>query len=178
MDHVQAEVDPEYVNEGELRMNALIVYDSVFGNTEQVAREIGKGLEAGGSVQILRVTEVRMDQLSGLELLAVGSPTRGFRPTEGITAFLKGLPEGGLNGMKVAAFDTRIAPEDIKPRILGFLVKIGGYAAPSIAGRLAKAGGRLAAPPEGFAVSGTEGPLKEGELERAADWGRLCGGIQ
>ena len=67
----------------------------------------------------------RVDRLSGLEYLVVGSPTRGFRPAEGITTFLKGIPEGRLNGAKVAAFDTRIAPEDIKSRILRFLVKIG-----------------------------------------------------
>ena len=158
-------------------MNALVVYDSVFGNTERVAREIGKALEAAGSVQTLRVTEVKMDQLSGLELLVVGSPTRGFRPTEGIVAFLKGLPEDRLNGLKVAAFDTRIALEDIKSPIFRFLVKTGGYAAPSIAKRLEKAGGRLAVPPEGFAVVGTEGPMKQGELERAAEWAGRCGGV-
>jgi len=113
-----------------------------------------------------------------LEYLVVGSPTRGFRPTEGITTFLKGIPEGRLNGAKVAAFDTRIAPEDIKSRILRFLVKIGGYAAPSIAKRLEQAGGRLIVPPEGFAVTGTEGPMKQGELERAAEWARGCRRIQ
>jgi flavodoxin len=159
-------------------MKALVVYDSVFGNTEQVAREIGKALEAGGNVQTPRVTEVDMDQLSGLELLVVGSPTRGFRPTEGITQFLKSLPEGRLNGVKVAAFDTRIDMEDIKSPILRFLVKKGGYAAPSIAKRLQRAGGRPVAPPEGFAVKGTEGPLKQGELERAAEWAGRFGGIQ
>jgi len=159
-------------------MKALVVYDSVFGNTEQVAREIGKALEAGGSVQTLRVTEVETDQLTGSELLVVGSPTRGFRPTAGITAFLKRLPDGRLDGLKVAAFDTRIAPEDIKSPILRFLVNTAGYAAKSIARRLEKAGGRLVAPPEGFAVEGTEGPLKHGELERAAEWARRCGAIQ
>ncbi len=158
-------------------MNALVVYDSVFGNTEKVAREIGRSLEAGGSVQVLRFTEVKTDQLSGLELLVVGSPTRGFRPTKGITALLKGLSDGRLNGLKVAAFDTRIALEDIESRILRFMVNVGGYAAPSIARRLEKAGGQLVLPPEGFAVEGTEGPMKQGELERAAEWGRRCGGI-
>ena len=155
-------------------MKALVVYDSVFGNTEQVARQIGKALEAEGSVQTLRVTDVGTEQLSGFELLVMGSPTRGFRPTEGITAFLKGLPEGKLDGVRVAAFDTRIALEDIKSRILRFLVKIGGYAATSVARRLEAAGGRLVVPPEGFAVTGTEGPMKQGELERAADWGGQC----
>jgi len=155
----------------------MVVYDSVFGNTEKVAREIGKALETGGNVQTLRVTEVKMDQLSGLELLVVGSPTRGFRPTEGITGFLKRLPEEPLKGLKVAAFDTRIALEDIKSPILRFLVKIGGYAAPSIHKRLEKAGGLPVVPPEGFAVKGTEGPMKQGELERAAEWARRCGGF-
>lgn len=159
-------------------MNALVVYDSVFGNTEKIAREVGKVLEARGSVQTLRVTDVGPEQLAELELLVVGSPTRGFRPTEGITAFLKTLPDARLSGMKVAAFDTRIALEDIKSRILRALVKIGGYAASTIARRLEAAGGRLVVPPEGFAVNGTEGPMKQGELERAADWGRRCGGIQ
>ena len=56
--------------------------------------------------------------------------------------------------------------------------KTGGYAAPSIAKRLEKAGGRLAVPPEGFAVVGTEGPMKQGELERAAEWAGRCGGVQ
>ena len=159
-------------------MKAIVVYDSIFGNTEQVAREIGTVLEARGSVEIARVTAVKEDQLSGLELLVVGSPTRGFRPTDGVTAFLKALPEGSLDGVKVAAFDTRIAMEDVKSRILRFLVKIGGYAASAIAKRLEAAGGRLVVPPQGFAVTGTEGPMKQGELERAADWGRRCGGIQ
>jgi hypothetical protein len=61
---------------------------------------------------------------------------------------------------------------------LRFLVKVGGYAAPSIAKRLGLAGGRLVVPPEGFAVTGTEGPMKQGELERAAEWAKCCGGIQ
>jgi flavodoxin I len=159
-------------------MNALVVYDSVFGNTEKVAREIGRALEASGSVQTLRVTEANTDRLGGLDLLVVGSPTRGFRPTEGIISFLKAMPEGRLHGLKVAAFDTRIAPEDIKSPILRFLVKVGGYAAPSIAKRLEQADGRLVVPPEGFAVTGTEGPMKQGELERAAEWGKRCGAAQ
>ena len=45
-----------------------------------------------------------------------------------------------------------------------------GYAAPEIARSLERNGGTLLAPPEGFVVLGMEGPLKEGELERAAGW--------
>jgi flavodoxin I len=54
-------------------------------------------------------------------------------------------------------------------------VKLFGYAAEPIAAKLQKKGGTLAAPPEGFFVGGTEGPLKEGELERAAQWARRVG---
>ena len=151
-------------------MKAMVIYDSVFGNTEQVAREIGNSLDSQENVEILRVSSTKPDQLTGLELLFVGSPTRGFRPTEGISNFLKRIPADGLEGIKVAAFDTRISINDIKSSILRFLVKMGGYAAKPIADRLQKKGGDLIVPPEGFFVNGTKGPMKEGELERAAEW--------
>jgi flavodoxin len=56
--------------------------------------------------------------------------------------------------------------------ILRILVNLFGYAAKPIADRLEKKGGERIMPPEGFFVEGTEGPLKEGELERAADWAK------
>jgi hypothetical protein len=70
------------------------------------------------------------------------------------------------------AFDTRFTESNIAeaPAILGFFVRIFGYAAEPIAGRLEKKGGELVLPPEGFYVGDTEGPLLEGELERAAAW--------
>jgi hypothetical protein len=48
----------------------------------------------------------------------------------------------------------------------------GGYAASTIAKTLEKKGGKLAVPAEGFFVTGEQGPLKDGELERAAAWAR------
>jgi flavodoxin I len=72
--------------------------------------------------------------------------------------------------MKVAAFDTRIAVEDVKNGFLTFMVKIFGYAAKPIADGLKKTGGVLVVVPEGFFVKGSEGPLRDGELERAASW--------
>jgi hypothetical protein len=56
--------------------------------------------------------------------------------------------------------------------VLSFFVELFGYAAKPIADRLRKKGGSLVAPPEGFYVAGTEGPLLEGELDRAAQWAR------
>ena len=153
-------------------MKALVIYDSYFGNTEQIAQAIGNALGSPEDVEILRVGNVKPEQLAGLELLIVGSPTRAFRPTPAITNLLKGIPTNGLGGVKVAAFDTGIAIADMKPAILRFMAGVFGYAAKRIASRLQKKGGQLAVPPEGFLVMGAEGPLKEGELERAADWAR------
>jgi hypothetical protein len=72
--------------------------------------------------------------------------------------------------VRVAAFDTRFKADELDSSGLRFLVKTGGYAAKRIADRLKRAGGSLVVPPEGFYVEDTEGPLKPGELERAADW--------
>jgi flavodoxin len=150
----------------------MVVYDSVFGNTEQVAQAIGRALGAPEDTEVRRVAEVTAEQLTGLEVLIVGSPTRAFQPTPATKQFLKRIPAGGLKDVRVAAFDTRYSMEDTDSAILRFMVKLFGYAAKPIADRLKGKGGDLALPPEGFIVEGTEGPLRDGELERAGDWAR------
>jgi len=147
-------------------MKALVVYDSVFGNTEKIAQSIAAALNAPA----LPVSQVTPERLCGLGILIVGSPTRGFRPTEGIAKFLKQLPKNHLAGIEVAAFDTRIVLETINSSILRFIVDKGGYAASTITKALENLGGERLTPPEGFLVTGEQGPLKEGELERAAAW--------
>jgi len=154
-------------------MKVLIVYDSVFGNTEKIAQAIGNSLGSEENVETLRVSDVKPEQLIGLELLIVGSPTRVFKPTKAIMNFLNKIPLNVLKGAKVAAFDTRISTVDVNSRFLNILVKLFGYAAKPIADKLEKKGGSLIIPPEGFFVIGSEGPLKDGELERAADWAKL-----
>jgi hypothetical protein len=72
--------------------------------------------------------------------------------------------------MNVAAFDTRFNADEVESRFLGFVVRTGGYAAKHIAGQLQAAGGELIAEPEGFYVTDVQGPLAEGELERARLW--------
>lgn len=148
-------------------MKALVAFDSYFGNTEKIARAIGAAL--GSAVEVARVSEIQPDQLRGIDLLVVGSPTRAFRYSEGTKAFLKGLPAGALRGVKVTGFDTRM---DVRkaPGILRFLAGIFGFAAEPIAAQLQKKGGALATKPQGFFVKDTEGPLEEGELKRAAAW--------
>jgi flavodoxin len=151
-------------------MKALVIYDSVFGNTEKVARAIAESLGSQTTVEILQAKEVIPEQLSRLDLCVVGSPTRGFRPTETVTGVLKQIRSNSLHGVKVAAFDTRFKADELDSAGLRFIVKTGGYAARRIADRLKRAGGNLIAPPEGFYVEDVEGPLKDGELERAAEW--------
>jgi flavodoxin len=154
-------------------MKALVLYDSAYGNTARVAEAIAAALAAAGQVTIVRAGEATQAQLQGVTMLVVGSPTQGFRPTQPVTHFLKALPERGLDGLQVAAFDTRIGEADIaKNRFLAVMVRLFGYAAEKIAKTLTRKGGHLVVPPAGFVVGGTEGPLLDGELERAAAWAR------
>lgn len=154
-------------------MKALVAYDSAYGNTEQVARAISSALGPEEEVKVLRVGDVTPEQVSGLSLLVVGSPTQKFSPTGATTRLLKSIPDGSLRGVKVAAFDTRITEAEVeRVKILGFFVKIFGYAAEPIASRLEKKGGERVAVPAGFYVGGTEGPLLDGELDRAASWAK------
>lgn len=147
-------------------MKVMIIYDSVFGNTAKVAQAMAETLQASA----LPVSQVTTDQLRGLNLLIVGSPTRSFRPTPAISKFLKSLSKDQLSGVQTAAFDTRIWLPTIDSAALRFLVDKGGYAANTMAQALKKKGDILAVPPKGFFVTGEQGPLKEGELERATEW--------
>ncbi|NDJ33418.1 MAG: flavodoxin family protein [Chloroflexi bacterium] len=135
-------------------MNALIIYDSDYGNTEQIALAVGAIL----GVRVQRAGDADAADLKGLDLLVIGSPTHGGFPTEGIHELLSASPL--LRGTRVAAFDTRTS------------VTMFGYAAPKIGRRLAKKGAKLVVPPEGFLVEGIEGPLMNGELQRAATWAK------
>ena len=143
-------------------MRALIVYDSVHGNTALVAQAIGDTL--AGEVSVRRAGEVRAAEAQAVDLLIVGSPTHGGWFTEAIKTWLDEVPATGLQGIRLAAFDTRTPPT--------WLSRIFGFAAPRIADRLEKKGGALLVPPAGFLVKGIEGPLLEGELTKAQSWAR------
>lgn len=153
-------------------MKVLVVYDSAYGNTEKIAQAIGSALGAPPDVEVRRAGDVQPAQLAGLQLLVVGSPTQKFTMLPGAGAFLKSLPPNGLQGIRVAAFDTRINVAEANSALLRTMVSWFGYAAEKIAAQLKKKGGAEAAPPGTFFVKGTEGPLAEGELERAAAWAR------
>jgi flavodoxin len=153
-------------------MKAVVVYDSFFGNTEQIARAIGDALGPSEDVSVLRVGDVKPGQIAGLDLLIVGSPTRAFSASPDTKAWLKKLGSASLKGIKVAGFDTRVDVKEVDSRVLPVFVRMFGYAAEPISEILTKKGGVQAAPPEGFIVLDKEGPLKDGELKRAAAWAR------
>lgn len=156
-------------------MKVLIVYDSVFGNTEKVARAMGEALSEGGqTVQVLKVADATPNALTGVDVLLVGSPTRAFSPTPATKSYVRGLDPTRLSGVRVAGFDTRVRIEEVNSKFLHVMARLFGYAAEPIAAGLRRKGGRQTAAPAGFFVKGSEGPLEEGELERAAAWAKTA----
>jgi flavodoxin len=146
-------------------MKALVVYDSQFGNTEKIAQAIATGLSEKEETRLVRAGKEKID-LKGIDLLVVGAPTHGGRPTVSIQEFLKSIPQNGLKDVKIATFDTRIRKGGT-----GTFARIFGYAAGRIDSDLKHLGG-ISVASEGFGVIGKEGPLEEGELDRARKWGR------
>ncbi len=98
-----------------------------------------------------------------IDLLIIGSPTYGGKPTRAIQDLLNKVPVSDFKGASMAAFDTRLSMK---------LVKIFGYAAEKIAVSLKTKDWTIIVPPEGFFVKGKKGPLEKEELERAAGWAK------
>jgi len=151
-------------------MKALVLYDSFFGNTEKIAQAVGEALGTEKDVTVIKVEQANYSMLESIDIFVVGSPTRGFNPTPAVKSFLKNIQEGSLNGVKVAAFDTRIPMDDNVPGFLRLMVKIFGYADKPLHDLLLKKGGQFTISSEGFFVADSKGPLLEGELARAAEW--------
>ena len=148
-------------------MKALIVYDSVYGHTEKIAQAIGKGLTNKYEYSVVKGNNVGKNQLEELNLLIIGTPTHGGRWTEAIRDFLKEISGMKLEGVKVAVFDTRTESTGI----IGGIERIFGRVAPRLAEEMKKHERNVIIEPEGFVVKGRKGPLKEGELQRAENWG-------
>ncbi|MCK5152844.1 MAG: flavodoxin family protein [Spirochaetales bacterium] len=151
-------------------MKIVILFDSYFGNTEKVAESIKEGLETSGELIMHRFIDVSPDILENTDILILGSPTRAFRPTKAAIDFLKSLPSNGLKGIKTAAFDTRMDLRDVESKVLKKMAGLFGYAAEPLNKLMVKKGGISVAEPEGFYVKGNEGPMHNGELERASSW--------
>ncbi len=165
-------------------MRALVVYESMYGNTHRVAEAIGEGIGPFGETTVVPVDQAAPELLDGVDLLVVGGPTHVHgmsRPSsrksapdavtkaeseltldpdwagDGVREWLESLGDGG--GTRAAAFDTRI---DVSP-------VLSGRASKGIAKKLHHHGYSLVADPESFLVT-KESHLEPGEEERARRW--------
>jgi flavodoxin len=142
-------------------MKTLVVYDSVYGNTEIIAQAIAAAIPS--DVEVLRVGQAKPADLEAVDLLIIGSPTHGALPTESVQGLLEKIGAPARQGARAATFDTRLT--------WWFLEPWGGFAAPKMAEVLKERGWTLVGDPGGFFVRGLKkGPLKHGEVERAAAW--------
>lgn len=138
-------------------MKTLIVYDSNYGNTKLIADEIAQ--ELSPNAKAVAVKNISNDELDQIDLIVVGSPINGWRPTQNILWFLYKLNSHN-KGIKAAAFDTRIK------------TFFSGNAAKKIARALSDRGFLMIGNPQGFYVNGKEGPLLQGEIQRARSWAK------
>src|SRR5579863_1930344 len=88
-------------------MNTLVIYDSQYGNTKQIAQVIAETLRAFGEAHAVRVDADRSFNFQGLDLLVLGCPTQAFSPTLAMQSFLGTVSTQVLSGLAVACFDTR-----------------------------------------------------------------------
>ena len=140
-------------------MRAMVVFDSAHGNTEKIAKAIAKGIS--DDTRTVRASEFETKDVEGIDVLFIGSPNVDGRPTEQIQLVAMSL-RYKASGMKIATFDTRLKVN---------FGKLHGHAAERIADQLCESGAKVRARPEGFIVTGRNGPLAHGELERAKSWG-------
>jgi menaquinone-dependent protoporphyrinogen IX oxidase len=166
-------------------MKAIVIYESMYGNTHLVADGIADGLRDGGlDAVVVPVGEASAAVLDGADVVVVGGPTHVHgmsRPTSRKAAIDDAQkPERGLTldpdaegdglrewfealgelALPAAAYDTRL---DAAPALTG-------RASKGIAKRLRKHGAELVAEPESFLVT-KENRLEPDEVGRAREWG-------
>jgi flavodoxin len=141
----------------------LVTYMSVFGNTRKVADTIARELEAAGTGQVISLEELSDADLDGVNLVVAGVPTHKMKLPNEAKAFLSQFPPKALRGRVHAAFDTSY-------EMSGLLAR--HTAAKKLDERLRKLGGKRLVAPETFHVVSGEGPLADGELDRAKMWAR------
>lgn len=158
-------------------MSVLIVHESMFGNTEWVAAAVAEGLapQSVTTVDVARAPERIPDDVS---LLVVAGPTHAFsmtRPTTRADAVKQGADADHARA-GIREWIRRLEPRADLPVVTVdtrvHVRMMPGSAARSAAKALRARGFRLARQGETFWVEDTEGPLCDGELERARAWGR------
>jgi flavodoxin len=143
-------------------MNALVVYHSEFGNTRQVAEAVAEAFQGAGAARTLSTDRLTAADLESVDLVVMGTPTHKMNLPQAVRPVFEKLPRRILRGVPVAAFDTSY-------KMSAFLARF--TAAKRLDRKLRKLGGKRLVPPETFYVQEHhEGPLYEGEIERARRW--------
>jgi flavorubredoxin len=128
---------------------ALILYDSVYGNTKKVAMSIGRGLESGGvSVDVININEFKIEELTRYDFIAIGGPTHYHGASKNMKLFLSNLKHLRLNHKIGVAFETKADSS------------FSGSAAKRIKRYLNKMNVRVIHPTITCIVLNKEGPLK------------------
>jgi flavorubredoxin len=90
-------------------MNAIVLFDTLFGNTEKIALSIARGLQdAGVEARAVNIKAANMDGLAGYDLLALGAPTQYFTASKPLKVFLERLEGIDLKSKRGFAFDTKL----------------------------------------------------------------------
>ena len=145
-------------------MNTLVVYFSKFGNTQKLAEAIAERLISNGNVRTISSDDLTINDMKDIDLVVMGSPTHNMNLPKSVKPVFENLPKRTLPGIPVAAFDTSY-------KMSWWLNHF--TASKRLAKKLRKLGGKIVLPPEIFHVMEREGPLYEGEIERAQDWVEL-----
>lgn len=157
-------------------MHAVVVYESVWGNTAAIARAIAEGI--GPETRTLSTKEAGPADVGDADLLVVGSPLLGFSvPSDGMIQSIRqnpGKPPGETDTSQPSMRSWLDAVPSGTSAVATFETRIWwspGSAAKGIAKSLAAKGYRPVGDAEKFVVTGRYGPLKDGEIERARAWG-------
>lgn len=166
-------------------MKAVVVYESMYGNTHRVADAIGRGLAGSGEVVVVPVAEAAPALVTDADLLVVGGPTHAHgmsRPSTRKAAVeqAKDNPiDGAASGAGVREWLTRVPPSaasaaafDTRAGVAPALLT--GRASKGIATQLRRHGFAQVAGPESFLVD-KDNHLEAGEEERAVGWGARLG---
>lgn len=140
-------------------MNTLLIYETQYGNTEQIAERIASRLEKAGRVRSVPLSEAGKPYFGGINLVVLGCPTQMHGLSKAMREFVTAMTD--LDRVRLAVFDTRYK----MPRW------VTGSAAQVMGDYIQDHGGILALPPESFFVMQPQGPLVAGELSRAEQWG-------
>jgi flavodoxin len=157
-------------------MNAIVVYESLWGNTAAIARAIADGVGSGALA--LSTAQATPELVAEADLIVAGAPLLGFGlPTNDMRASIGKSSPGAPTPPDLSNPSMRdwiASLPSSSARCASFETRIWwspGSAAKSIAKLLEGQGMRPADEPQRFIVTGRYGPLKDGELERAKQWG-------